>query len=131
MEVFAAGRAFLLGGGPFGDKPHLWVALTDPDPTTNKIVIAHLVTAKPHTDRTVVLNKGDHEFIDRETHVDFAGTLIVPVSRLHRAITKGRCRFHKDVTDGVLAQLRAGLLSSRRTVHAIADYCRDRFPSEK
>jgi len=49
-----AGASFLISGGRVG-KPHLWLVLTDPEPPTGKVVIAMVVTSRPHTDKTVTL----------------------------------------------------------------------------
>lgn len=128
MELVAAGRAFLLTGGRPGDKPHMWVVLTDPDPLTNHVVAVMLVSAKAHTDPTCALSAGDHPFIKHDTHADYGGAKLFPAQRVNKCLAIGRCKLHEDVSAQVLTKLRAGLLTSQRTVHFVLEHCRQRFP---
>jgi len=130
VDFVAAGRTFLLLGGRPGDKPHLWVILLDPDPTTGQVVAVHLVTAKEHTDPTVTLNLGDHPFVKHETHVNFGGAKFYLAHKIERAIAKGRCKLNADASKELLAKLRAGLLASSRTANFMVTHCRERFPAQ-
>jgi hypothetical protein len=89
-----------------------------------------VVTARPHTDKTVVLHEGDHPFIRHESNVDFSVAMYVLASKLHRALDQGKCEPQPDMEAELLAKVRIGLLSSSRTIHEIADYCRSHFPPD-
>lgn len=86
-----------------------------------------LVTARAHTDRTVTLMPGDHPFVQHESNVDFGSAVLVRLERFQSAIQAGRCHLQPDMEVALLERVRAGLLASPRTVHWIADHCRDRF----
>lgn len=124
MEFFRAGRAFILAGAAVG-PPHLWFVLTDPDPS--KVVAVRVVTARPHTDKTVVLGAGDHPFIRHESNVDYGSATFLVVSKLQSALEAGRCHPEPDMSPDLLERVRRGLLASPRTIHAIAEYCREVF----
>ena len=70
MRLLRAGRALLIRDAAMGT--HLWFVVTNPDP--HAMVLVMLVSLKPHTDRTLVLDQGDHPFVDHPSSVDF-GTL--------------------------------------------------------
>lgn len=116
-----------MSGPPFIPTPHLWFILTDPDPKTGKVVAVLLVTPRPHTDKTVTLLPGEHEFIQHDSNVDFSSTLLVATGRLHDCIQAGTCRQQPDMTPVLLRKLRVGLLQSPRTIHDIIAYCNERF----
>lgn len=124
--MFGAGRSFLLVGGEIG-KPHLWFVLTDPDPVTKQVVRVMMVSAQPHTDNTVVIVVGDHPWVEWESNVDYGTARFVPVSKLEAAVAQGRLRLKEDMSAELLGRVRAGLLVSSRTIHAIKDQCRSLF----
>jgi hypothetical protein len=126
LEFIRAGASFLISGGRVG-KPHLWLVLTDPEPPTGKVVIAMVVTSRPHTDKTVTLNPGDHQFIVRESNVAYGEAYFRTSDQLTSAIQAGRCELQPDMSDELLTRVREGLLESPFTIHAVADYCRERF----
>ena len=86
-----------------------------------------VVTSRGHTDKTVTLMPGDHPFVQHESNVDFGGAVLVRLERFHRAVEAGRCRLQPDMDARLLQRVRDGLLASPRTVHWIADHCRERF----
>jgi hypothetical protein len=104
---------------------HLWFVLTDPDPQA--MVLVMLVSVKPHTDRTLQLHVGDHPFIRHPSAVDFGTARYVPAGKLEDALSSGRASLHSDMSDALLARVRAGLLASARTPNEIAAYCRARL----
>lgn len=126
MEFIRAGASFLISGGRVG-KRHLWFVLTDPEPPAGKVVIAMVVTSRSHTDKTVTLNPGDHPFVVRESDVAYGEACFRTAGQLTSAIEAGRCELQPDVSKALLEKVREGLLQSPFTIHAIADYCRERF----
>jgi hypothetical protein len=67
VRLLHAGRALLVRDAAMGT--HLWFVVTDPDP--HAMVLVMLVSVKPHTDRTLVLEEGDHPFVRHPSSVDF------------------------------------------------------------
>ncbi len=103
---------------------HLWFVLTDPDPKTGLVVLVMLVSVKPHTDKTVQLDVGDHPFVKHPSNVDYSTATFVPSSRLEQRIASGVIALDADLSAQVLEWIRRGLLSSSRTINAIGEYCR-------
>ena len=130
MEFFHAGSAIVLTGHPV-PKTHLWLILTDPDPETDQVVAAMVVSRRAHTDRTVTLVAGDHSFITHESSVDYGGVKRLQIARLKAALKSGRCELTEDMKEGLLQRVRAGLFASPRTPHHMIDYCKERFPKAK
>jgi len=124
MELWRAGRAFTLTGHAAG-PPHLWFVLTDPDPS--KVVAARVVTARPHTDKTVILAAGDHPFVRHDSSVDYGSATFLVVGKVQAAIKAGRCHLQPDMSAALLEQVRKGLLASPRTMHAVVTHCREVF----
>ncbi len=125
MNFITAGRSLYLANDPAG--PHLWFVLTDPDPKTAHVVLVRVVTARTHTDKTVVLPVGCHPFIKHESNVEYGAARLDPVGRLEAAIHAGHCRLDQDMSEALLTLVRGGLLASPRTIHAICDHCRPTF----
>lgn len=120
-----AGRALLLRDARMGT--HLWFVLTDPAPDRHAIVVVMLVTVKPHTDRTLHLEVGDHPFVRHTSAVDFGTATYAPAARLQNALASGRATLADDMSADLLARVRAGLLASARTPDDVAEYCRPLF----
>ncbi len=116
----------MLWAGLTGDR-HLWFVLTDPDPATSKVVVAMVVTARGHTDKTVTLVSGDHPFIRHESNVDYGSARMVPHDLLEGLVESGDVKLQPEMTTTLLANVRSGLLTSARTIHYISGYCRPLF----
>lgn len=128
MEFFRAGSAIVLSGHPV-PQPHLWFILTDPDPETDQIAAAMVVTVRPHTDKTVILSASEHPFIEHDSSVDYGGCRRFQIARLKTSLRNGRCELREDMSTELLAKVRAGVVASPRTPHHMKDYCRGRFPA--
>jgi hypothetical protein len=127
MSTIGTGTALLMRDPRMGQ--HLFFVLTDPD-TERKVVTVILVTAKRHTDKTVELNPGDHPFIRHRSNVDYGTARVVPVSRLQSAVDRGGATLQPKMSDMLISKVRAGLLDSSYTIHAVVDYCRPLFSGE-
>jgi len=108
-------------------KPHLWIAITEPDGTPEKVVIVNLTTRYPSSDTTVILNIGDHRFIKHETIVFYADALFAKVTAIQDAIKNGISKFDDDCSDALLERIQLGLLESPSTAKNIREYCREYF----
>lgn len=67
---FAAGDTFLMLG-PSSEKLHLYIALCGQTGDPPIFIAVPLNTATLLTDRTVLLQPGDHPFVTRETSVSY------------------------------------------------------------
>lgn len=126
MEILRAGRTLLLRELP-DSRPHLWLVLTDPAGTPPEVVAVMVRTATAFTDRTVVLSVGDHPFIRRPSSVHYSTATFFRVDAIQRAILRRQCHLREDMSPELLQRVRQGLLDSPFTVHAVRDYCRERF----
>lgn len=126
MHVIQAGRSLLFTERP-GALPHLWFILTDPDGDPPEVVAVMVTTRRPHTDDTVILNPGDHPFIRHESCVGFSSAQRFRVSKIQAGLAAGWCRLREDMSEALEGRVRNGLLESPYTVHAIRDYCLQRF----
>jgi hypothetical protein len=107
VEVFCAGRAFVLAGGPVG-KPHLFFVLTDPDPKTKKVIVVMLVTAKRYTDKTVSLVVGDHPWVRHDSDVEFGTARPMPLSKLAQALRRADLHLQEEPERTHLGEDQAG-----------------------
>lgn len=123
--MLRAGRALILRDARMGT--HLWFVLTDPDPDREWMVLVMLVSERPHTDRTVRLDSGDHPFIRHTSAVDFGTATYAPATKLEEALASGRATLAADMSAELLARVRTGLLASARTPNAVAANCRALF----
>lgn len=69
MPVYADGDTFLYGPAP--SSLHLHIVLCGCTGPTGSVVIVTLNTVQQWTDNTVVLQPGDHPFINRNTAVSY------------------------------------------------------------
>lgn len=89
-----------------------------------------LLTQKSFTDKTVVLNDGDHPFVRHLSSVHYSTADYFYLKHIQRAVKKGLCHIKEDMTDDLLQRVQDGLLKSSRTPHTIRDYCESLFKSE-
>lgn len=108
-------------------KPHLWFILTDPEGDPPSVVAVMVRTHVRFTDPTVVLNVTDHPFVKHESSVHYSSARFFSVARIQRALATGRAHLREDMSEALFARVRAGLLESPFTVHAIKAYCTQRF----
>ena len=112
--------------GPGPSQTHLWIVLTDPDRSDDKIVAVMVVSEKPHTDKTVALNVGDHPFFQHASNIDYGSAKHFPRVKLENQINaKGKLR--QDVSPPLLEKARAGVFQSSRSPNYIKEYFATRF----
>ena len=100
---------------PGQDKPHLWVLLTAVNPETGDAIIVNLTTERPHSDKTVVVQPGEHRFVDRPTVVFYADARFVNLVLLDAAVQQGIATQHDALSPALLKRVQAGLLTSALT----------------
>jgi len=127
VNLVAAGRTFFSRSGPPHPTSHLWIVLTDPDPTTTHVVIVMIVTARDHTDKTVTLPAGCHPFINRDSNVAYSTADIILAKKLESALKNGRCTLDADLNGKPFDEARAGLRVSSRTPNYVVEHCEGRF----
>ena len=126
MVSIHAGSSFLL----IKPKPHLWFVLTKPEGEFGIFVGVMLRTQRGFTDKTVVLDVGDHPFVRHPSSIEYGGARFFYLKNIKRAIKDGKCRPQEEMSDDLLRRVRNGLFNSSYTVPAIFNYCQARFQSE-
>ncbi len=126
MELIRAGSSIYFSTHEI-PNPHLHFILTDPDGNPEEVVAVMVCTAKWHTDKTVVLEPGDHPFIRHRSSVQFGGADFLPVGKVQNLIKNKKCFLKEDMSAGLLQRVRAGLLKSIHTKNWVKEYCRVRF----
>ncbi len=86
--------------------------------------MVRVVTAQGYSDKTVILAPGSHPFIKRDSSVEYGSAALYHVTSLQAAIHRGACVLDQDMPATLLGVIRDGLLNSPRTIHWVADYCR-------
>lgn len=125
MQIVRAGRALRIRDARMGT--HLWFVLTDPEPTTGRVVLVMLVSERAHTERTVRLAVGDHPFVRHDSAVDFGTARYAPAAKLDAALARNAASLDADLSAALLKRVRAGLLASSHTPHDVVSHCRPLF----
>ena|ERR1035437_2553384 len=116
------GDTFLTGDGE-EDNFHLWVVITPAN--EGEVVTVCVVTALKRSERIVVLNKGDHPFIQHESVVAYYFSKIRTVSDLEDLLDKGFAKKRESISVQLLKRLQAGLLESDFTPNYVRAYFRE------
>lgn len=108
-------------------KRHLWVVLTSPQGATAKSVMVNLTSKSSHSDRTVVLHKGDHPFIEHPTVVNYGEARFVNVDEVKKQIRNNMVTTHHPFEPDVLKRIQDGIPRSPQTPRKIKEYCAERL----
>jgi len=106
---------------------HLWVVLTSPQGDTAKSVMVNLTSKSSHSDRTVVLHKGDHPFIEHATVVNYRAARFVNVDEVKKQIRNNMLTADYPFEPDVLKRIQDGILRSPWTRLRIKEYCAERL----
>ena len=96
---------------PGSTRPHLYIAITDPDPT-GQIVIANVTSQLQSNDRSCVLSVGDHPFIKTESVINYAEAIITNEKAILTGARRGVIQYDVAVTPEALTRIQAGALTS-------------------
>lgn len=119
----SAGNTLLIPSGPAG-KQHLFIILNDPVPLEgypgmmSVLVCMCSIQNNLPFDTTCVLDAGSHPFVTHATYVDYRYARIEPSAVLAARVADGTFTPHQRCTPELLAQIKAGLNTSRFTKRA-------------
>lgn len=108
------GESFMLPK-PGQETEHLWVLITDPDPATHEAIMVNVTTLRPHSDKTTILNAGDHPFVQKPSVIFFADARTVDTRLLDDAVQRGAYHVRTAFQEAVILRIQAGLLASTFT----------------
>lgn len=134
MFLVVRRASLLIPSGPPHDpqKRHLFVCLTDPHGPLSEVAIVSISSARPdgRHDQTCRLFPGDHQFINRESFVDYRRARIIEASKLVNGVQSGLFDRRQPFEIGIFARICEGLQQSRYTERRIADFYRSTLPPE-
>ena len=91
---------------------HLWLLITNPHPQTHEAIMVNVTTLRPDSDKTMVLDVGDHPFIKKPSIIFYADARAVNVHLLDDALRRGTFRPHAPFAATLVARIQVGLTSS-------------------
>lgn len=134
MFLVVRRASLLIPSGPPHDreKRHLFVCLTDPHGPLSEVAIVSISSARSdgRHDQTCRLFPGDHQFIIRESFVDYRHARIIEAGKLNNGVQSGRFERRQPFDIGIFARICDGILKSRYTERRIADFYRSTLPPE-
>jgi len=104
---------------PGQDTEHLWVLITHPDPKICEAIMVNVTTQRPHSDKTTILNAGEHPFIRQPSVVFYSDARTVDTRLLDAAVQRGAYRGHAAFDAAVLGRIQAGVAVSPFTPRKI------------
>jgi hypothetical protein len=124
--VLDLGDTFLLPKSS-DDTEHLWVVLTKPD-SKGKAVCANITTAHAYSERTVVIQAGEHPFVKHESVVMFADARVLDLNAIQKALDYNQTTYiastHKKCSPTLLKKIQDGLLKSKQAAKDVKEFFR-------
>lgn len=113
------------------DKFHLYIVVTEPDDINGNVCIVSVnITTKRNrglgADKTVVLEVGDHPFINRSSVIVYRMAAFFSVETLISHINQRRT-LGQELDAELLKRIQKGLLDSEFTPEEIREYCENIF----
>jgi len=97
---------------PGATRPHLYVAVTDPD-ADGQLVLVNLTSQALLKDQSCILNVGDHPFIKHETVINYAEAVISSEEAIFAGARGGVIQHDPaPVTSDALKRIQQGALAS-------------------
>lgn len=111
--MVALGDTFLLAK-PGQSTAHLWIVVTCPD-KSGKAIIVNITGQQTHSDKTTILNVGDHQFITKASVVFYADSREGDAVAMCQALNRGMATSHQPCSAAFLTKVQAGILASPQT----------------
>ncbi len=108
--MITPGFAFLSPTPEYPDTFHLYIIISIVD---TKALIVNVTTKKASSDVSCVLQVGDHDFITRESVINYGDTKIPEIDNLKLAIDKEILKPQKPITDDLLSRILKGARNSK------------------
>jgi len=118
------GDTFLIDPPGFGHdyKAHLWIVLTEPDRPHGECLAVHFSTLRNQVDQTVIVQRGDHSFVNRPSYVCYRRIRIVRTAVLETWVEDGRAEIRERVTERLLKLIQDGILASEWTPYKVRSF---------
>ena len=118
----------LIPSGPASDpeRYHLFIVINDPVPHSGEgevlLVSVSTVKTQSYYDQTCLLSAGSHEFIKRDSFVDYGKARIETVQKLMDGVSQGKLIPKQPMDDEPFQRVCAGLFSSPHTKKKIRQF---------
>ena len=110
------------------DTEHLWIIVTEIDASTNRAVCVNVTTRQSYSDTTLVLQVGDHAFIQHESVVNYSDAREMPIDLVEQALQTRTnqfvCERRDPCTAALLNRIQQGLITSKQTPKDIKARCK-------
>jgi hypothetical protein len=77
--------------------------------------MVNVTTRRPHSDKTTILNVGDHPFVQKPSVIFYADARIVDTRLLDAAVRRGACDAQAAFQPAVIHRIQAGVTASALT----------------
>ncbi len=108
----------------------MWIIITDPD-ADGKAVGVNVTTRQTYSELTVIVNAGEHPFVNHESVINYRDARIIDVKAVEAAIAfKPRnfvCKSHSPCSPVFLKKVQDGMLKSKNVEKAIKKRCSDEW----
>ena len=120
--MLECGDTFLTGDDD-DEGYHLWIVLTPP--SEGEVVTVSVTTLRKRSEKLVVLQAGDHPFIEHPSVVAYAYARIRTVQTIETAIVNGTAKKREPASRALLKKVRAGLVDSDFTPNGVRHFYND------
>ncbi|MSU49864.1 MAG: hypothetical protein EXS37_12400 [Opitutus sp.] len=90
-----------------------------------QVLLVNFATLRPHSDRTVNIQSGEHPFVAHATVAHYADARLTAAPAIEAAIASGLFRTHQDCSPARLDRLLAGVLASPHASEKIKRHLRE------
>ena len=91
---------------------HLWVVISDPRRDPQRVVIVNMTTVRHNSDRSCLIQAGEHGFVRHETCIMYAFAKTVADVDLERQLAAGQIQLLAPVSSILLRRIRDGAVIS-------------------
>lgn len=121
------GDTFLMPAPGGTVTPHLWIAITEPDPSSQLCAIVSVTTLRNSKDQTVILRIGDHPFIRHDSTISYGDAVIVDARRIENEIGTGLVVRRNPCSAETLKLVQQGVAASPFTRPKFQRFCREQW----
>ncbi len=94
---------------------HLYVILTEPRADSHQVLIANITSLRPGADETVILRKGEHPYLYKDSVVFYADSMVTTVENIQAGIEEGAFHQCDPCSPELLDKIQNGILASPYT----------------
>lgn len=93
---------------------HLWIVISDPNIDAECVLFVNITSYDKYVDQTIILNSGDHPFIQHRSCVEYGRARIARNYDLDQLASQSRLKIMQPIGTTILQRLREGASLSNR-----------------